>query len=79
MKLRSMFDSKAKQSDEIERLRTQVEELNTRYDLLTTNLAASVVIFDFEKKVVFCSPYTEVLTGYTLETIAALTGDGDFF
>ena len=48
-----------------------------RHDLITTNIAAAVVIRDTAGKIVFCSPYTQVLTGYTLDEL--YDGDGDFF
>ncbi len=48
-----------------------------RYQLLTDNLAASVIIRDIEGKIAFCSPYTEVLTGYSLREIYA--SESDFF
>ena len=48
-----------------------------RYRTLTENLAASVVIRDAEGKISFCSPYTEVLTGYPLSEI--YSAEEDFF
>lgn len=50
-------------------------ELAERYELLTTNIAASVVIFDRDRRVLFCSPFTEVLTGYHAEAIYSHPGD----
>ena len=46
-----------------------VHDLVERYDLLTSNLAAAVIIFRPEGDVVFCSPFSEVLTGYSIEEI----------
>lgn len=48
---------------------TEVRELISHYYLITTNLAAAVVIYDNKRRVRFCSPYTEVLTGYSVEEI----------
>lgn len=55
----------------------ELQDVIDRYELLATNIAASVVIRDTAGKVLFCSPYTEVLTGCTLEEIQDF--DGDFF
>lgn len=48
-----------------------------RYKLLTENLAAAVVLRDAGGRVIYCSPFTEVLTGHPLAAI--LSHDGDFF
>lgn len=45
----------------------QHSALAKRYNLLTANLAAGVTIEDIKGGVHFCSPYTEVLTGYPVE------------
>ncbi len=53
-------------------LDTVVDEnnlLTESYRNLTENLAASVIVRDLNGKVIYCSPYTEVLTGYSLEEI----------
>lgn len=50
----------------------QLEEagkIAERYKVLTTNLAASVQIRSISGKTIFCSPYTEVLTGYSSDDI----------
>ncbi len=52
------------------------EQMAERYELLTNNLAASVLIEDLNGRVGFCSPYTEVLTGYTVEDFTE--GGGTF-
>lgn len=62
---------------EIASLEREVEVLSDRYEILTENLAASVVIRDAFGEVCYCSPYTEVLTGYSLREINDY--DGDFF
>jgi PAS domain S-box-containing protein len=48
-----------------------------QYESLVKNLAASVVIRDARGSVIYCSPYTEVLTGYALSEISS--GSEDFF
>ncbi len=58
-------------------LRLERDTIFARHDLITTNIAASVVISDTEGKILFCSPYTQVLTGYPLEEI--YEADDDFF
>ncbi len=51
------------------------ENLLERYRILTENLAASVVIRDMNGKISYASPYTEVLTGYSLREIYASSDD----
>ena len=53
------------------------ENIIDRYHLLTENLAAAVLLRDGDGRIVYCSPYTEVLTGYP--TAAILGYEGDFF
>jgi len=67
-----------------ERLIESVEEVNNeldllieRYEILTENLVASVVIRDGAGKIAYCSPFTEVLTGYSLNDI--YNSKEDFF
>ena len=55
----------------------EAESLVERYELLTENLAASVIIRDASNKIVYGSPYTEVLTGYSLAEI--YDAKDDFF
>lgn len=57
--------------------REEIESLLDRYRVLTDNLAAAIVIRDSGGKVAYCSPYTEVLTGYALAEIYGC--DADFF
>lgn len=47
----------------------EAEKLVERYELLTANLAAAVVIRDSDNRIRYCSPYTEVLTGYPIATM----------
>ncbi len=51
--------------------------VHERYRLLTENLAAAVLLRDGDGKIIYCSPYVEVLTGYPIAAI--LSHDGDFF
>lgn len=53
------------------------EALIERYELLTDNIAASIVLRDGAGRITYCSPYTEVLTGYTLSEI--YSAPEDFF
>lgn len=52
------------------------QELRERYELVTTNIAASVIIRSLDGTIVLCSPYTQVLTGYSSEEIADLHNQG---
>lgn len=60
---------------EIEGMELEAQELIRRYQLLTENLAAAVVIRDAQGRITYCSPYTEVLTGYALSEIYASSQD----
>ncbi len=62
---------------ELAALREQSEMLLDRYRILTENLAAAVVIRDSQSKLTYCSPYTELLTGYSLSEI--YSSNDDFF
>jgi len=53
----------------VQSLKDQIFALSKRYDLLATNLAAAVVIYGDDKEILFCSPYIEVLTGYSSEEV----------
>jgi PAS domain S-box-containing protein len=53
------------------------ENTKEKYDLLMDNIAASIVVRDAENKIIFCSPFTEVLTGYSVNEVYRY--DGDFF
>ncbi len=60
------------------RLLTQVTELKrvvrdsqSRYKILTDNVAAAVMLHKTSGSILWCSPYTEVLTGYSLSEISA--------
>lgn len=53
------------------------QRLEERNSLLSTNIAASVIVRDMNGKIIFCSPYTEVLTGYSTDEIYA--AGADFF
>lgn len=55
----------------------KLEDLAERYDILTTNLAASVIIRNVDGVTTFCSPYTEVLTGHPVGEF--IEDAGDFF
>lgn len=66
--------------EELELLRAERDDglvTAERYKTLTDNLVASIVIRDFSGRVDYCSPYTEVLTGYPIEEI--LKRQEDFF
>ncbi len=57
----------------------EYQELRERYELVTTNIAASVIIRKLDGSVVLCSPYTQVLTGYSSEEIEELHAQGTDF
>ncbi len=59
MKLRAILS-------ETERLKQSEFDHQTRYKILTDNVAAAVIIHQPDGKVLWCSPYTEVLTGFSV-------------
>jgi len=61
----------------LERVDMISRNLQGRYDVLTTNLAAAVVVYDENTRIRFVSPYSEVLTGYAPEDF--YSSDGDIF
>ncbi|RMG43045.1 MAG: PAS domain-containing sensor histidine kinase [Candidatus Dadabacteria bacterium] len=62
-------------NEQISELQKNQELLIDRYQILTDNLAAAVIIRNAAGKITYCSPYTEVLTGYAIDEIYAATGD----
>lgn len=61
----------------LEQQRAEANLLLHRYEVLTESLAAAIVIRDADSTLTYCSPYTEVLTGYTIYEIYEF--EGDFF
>jgi PAS domain S-box-containing protein len=53
----------------IESLKQSDFDNQTRYRILTENVAAAVVMHQPQGTVLWCSPYTEVLTGYAISEI----------
>lgn len=49
--------------------RTKKNLAEERFKLLSDNMAASILLRDINGKTLFLSPYTEILTGYPLETL----------
>ncbi|MFM1848333.1 MAG: hypothetical protein RL417_1807 [Pseudomonadota bacterium] len=62
-------------SDAVARLSEEREVLSERYSTLTENLAAAVIIRDMSGRIIYGSPYTEVLTGYSMKEIYASSED----
>ncbi len=65
----------ADKPNSLQTLRANISEIVERYEVLTTNLAASVIITSPEHGVLFCSPFTHVLTGYSVEDVFESEGD----
>jgi PAS domain S-box-containing protein len=61
--------------ERIARLKNSEFESNSRYKTLTDNVAAAVIIHHNDGAIEWCSPYTEVLTGFSLSEIYAERGD----
>lgn len=74
---RSLDERLQNMKESIRSLQLERDTLFERHDLITTNIAASVLIRDVNGKIVFCSPYTQVLTGYSLDDI--YEAQDDFF
>lgn len=75
--LKERRDEAAMMAESIVSLQEDLEGERARYKLLTDNLAAAVVIRDAQGKVTYCSPFTEVLTGYSTGEI--YDSKDDFF
>ncbi|NDC37346.1 MAG: PAS domain S-box protein [Proteobacteria bacterium] len=60
-----------------EELRQTSAIASERYKLLTENLAAAVIVRGQTGNIVYCSPYTEILTGYPVQDMYA--DNRDFF
>ncbi len=56
-------------------LQEEKDGILQHYKLLTGNLAASVVIRTKEGQISYCSPFTEVLTGYPVSEVYSSTQD----
>jgi PAS domain S-box-containing protein len=54
---------------ETERLKQSEFDHQTRYKILTDNVAAAVIIHQPDGTVLWCSPYAEVLTGFSLSEV----------
>ena len=63
--------------DKLEESEKENLTLIDRYHVLTENLASSVIIRDPDGQVLYCSPFTSNLTGYSLDDI--YEHQGDFF
>jgi PAS domain S-box-containing protein len=53
--------------NEINTLKAETVLLLERYQVLTENLAAAIIIRKKDGQIAYCSPYTEVLTGYPVD------------
>lgn len=54
---------------EVARLRQSDTDHRTRYKILTENVAAAVVLHEADGTILWCSPFTEVITGFPLSEI----------
>lgn len=59
------------------KVREEFELLQGRYRILTDNIAAAIIIRDLNRRIVYASPYTEVLFGFPLKDV--YDNDSDFF
>jgi len=58
-------------------LSPEIQEIINNYKILTDNIAASIIIRNNDGKITYCSPFTEVLTGYSISEIC--NSQFDFF
>jgi PAS domain S-box-containing protein len=72
---RNYKDNLIRFADTLKLIGEEAESLIERYEVLTENLAAAIVIRDENGKITYCSPYTEVLTGSPLSEIYATHND----
>lgn len=59
----------------LEEIGDSFTDIVERYETLTSNIAAAVIVQDIDDNTVFCSPYTEVLTGYTPDEVSECEKD----
>ena len=57
--------------DRVEHTKQSEFDSQTRYKILTDNVPAAVIVHQPGGAVLWCSPYTEVLTGYSISEIQA--------
>ena len=62
-------------TSELEHQRLSAQAAEDHSDLLTNTIAASIIIRDRNNKTVFCSPFTQVLTGHEVAQFADHNGD----
>lgn len=62
-------------SAELERQRNAAQMAEDWSDLLTNTIAASIIIRNRDNRTVFCSPFTQVLTGYEIADFMGHSGD----
>ena len=53
----------------VARLRQSDTDHRTRYKILTENVAAAVILHEADGTILWCSPFTEVITGFPLSEI----------
>ncbi len=61
--------------DTVEHLKQSEFDTQSRYKILTDHVAAAVIVHQPDGAIVWCSPYTEVLTGHALSEIYAARED----
>jgi PAS domain S-box-containing protein len=61
--------------EQIEQVKQSDLDNQTRYRILTENVAAAVIMHQPDGTILWCSPYTEVLTGFSLVEIYAQRPD----
>ena len=68
-KVLSYFPGWQQLSENLDTLQESTELLEARYQTLTDNLAAAILFRDVDGNILYCSPYIEVLTGYSQQEI----------
>jgi PAS domain S-box-containing protein len=53
----------------VERLKQSHNDHQNRYKILTENVAAAVILHESDGTILWCSPFTEVLTGFPLSEV----------
>src|SRR5699024_4659717 len=54
---------------QVHTLSNEVVDTSEQYQVLTNNIAAAIIIRDRANNLLFCSPFIEVLTGYSRQEI----------
>ena len=68
--LATLADSQQQHDNEKRELLLRLEQTSQHAELISNNVAASILLSNLAGDISYCSPFTEVLTGYSVEEIS---------